>query len=231
MWILKAIGGPGSAYFLVASLALGLAVSMAWPAKRMLARAWMGLIILGYGVLSLPFVASAIAAGLPEVNTAPRTRAIDTLVVLAGDNWGGRLRQTVIEYRAGAAPSVRVLGNRLLADEVRDVGIPAERITLDEGTSNTREQMGRVRELIETGSLGRTAVLASAVQLPRVAGLARALNLDVVLVAAPIDRPVPARGLKRFVPAPAALSLSRDAIYEHAALLYYRRRGWIPTGP
>ena len=229
VWVLKSIGAPGSASFLLASMTAGLFVTFLWPRNRALGRAWMLVLAGGYLLLSLPNVAGAIADRLPTVKTSTTPHPIDALVVLDGDNWQGRLREAGTVFAARSPRAVWLLGDPGLVAPAQDAGIPRARIRLDSNASNTREQMTRVRELLRTGELGRTAVLASRVQMPRVAGLARALGLDVALIASPVDDTMPALGARRFVPGWAALCLSRDALYEHAALAYYRRRGWIAT--
>jgi hypothetical protein len=63
--------------------------------------------------------------------------------------------------------------------------------------------------------------------MPRVAALAQTAGLELDLLASPVDQEPPTEGVWRLVPTYLALRVSRDAIYEHAALAYYRWRGWI----
>jgi hypothetical protein len=60
-----------------------------------------------------------------------------------------------------------------------------------------------------------------------VAGLVRRADLPTVLIASPVDTEPATSGWWLFVPSYYALRVSRDAIYEHAALAYYARKGWI----
>jgi hypothetical protein len=57
--------------------------------------------------------------------------------------------------------------------------------------------------------------------------LAKTVGILPELVPASIDIEPPTSGVRRFIPAYIALRVSRDALYEHAALLYYRYNGWI----
>jgi hypothetical protein len=229
--ILKSIGAPGSGSFLLTCGIAGLLITFLWPASRTIGRAWMLAVCGIYVLLSLPIIASAIANGLPSGGDRASALEIDTLIVLDGDNVHGRVRQAEKVFRSQAPKEIRVLGHSDLETELRDAGIPGSRIRLESATKTTREQMNRVRELADEGQLGRTAVLVSRVQAPRVAGLTRALHLDVGLIPSPLDRGALPSGGWRYVPSFAALWLSRDAIYEHVALAYYRRRGWIAREP
>jgi hypothetical protein len=95
------------------------------------------------------------------------------------------------------------------------------------GVSNTRDQIDWVVLFVREHPDSRVAVVASRLQMPRVRALADAQNLRVAFVAAPIDTDPASVGWRRLWPSYAALRASRDAIYEHAALAYYRWRGWI----
>jgi hypothetical protein len=59
------------------------------------------------------------------------------------------------------------------------------------------------------------------------AALIRSRNCPVALLPSAVDAEPPTAGTDRFVPSYLALRLSRDAIYEHAALVYYRSRRFI----
>ena len=70
-------------------------------------------------------------------------------------------------------------------------------------------------------------MVASELQMPRVAALVRAQRLTVLLAPSPIDSEPPKAGWTSFVPRYSGLRLTRDALYERAALAYYSRQGWI----
>jgi hypothetical protein len=87
--------------------------------------------------------------------------------------------------------------------------------------------MARVKTLAGGPDADRAAIVVSRLQMPRVAAMARAAGLDIILVPSPMDVEPPVKGLRYFLPSLAALTLSRDALYELAALPYYRWRGWL----
>ena len=69
--------------------------------------------------------------------------------------------------------------------------------------------------------MGRAAILVSSLQAPRARLLARQAGLAVPVLAAPLDDELTPEGMGRFVPSFKALAITRDAIYEVAALRYY----------
>jgi hypothetical protein len=100
-------------------------------------------------------------------------------------------------------------------------------ISLDSGPLNTREQVAWVARFFAAHPNTRAALVASRLQMPRIAALVFAARLPIVLAPSPIDDEPPMSGWRRWVPTYIALRVSRDAIYEHVALRYYWWKGWI----
>jgi uncharacterized SAM-binding protein YcdF (DUF218 family) len=230
--LLKMVGGPGSIGFLACSAAIGLAVTRLGPRWRRIGRGWLLFVFSTYLVLGLPWVAATIEHELPGVEPASTASALpklDALVVLGGDNAVGRVQETARVYASASPAVVVVSGEEWLVDRVRSLGIPAARLVVDSRSANTREQIAEVRRqrLALQWSDDRVALIASRLQMPRVARLVKRSGLKVILVPSPIDREPPTSAPWSFVPTYVALRVSRDALYEHAALAYYRRRGWI----
>ena len=94
---------------------------------------------------------------------------------------------------------------------------------------NTREQVAWVERFVAGAGVGasRSAMVVSRLQVPRVAALAARSGVHMPLLASPLDREPATTGSWRLIPSYGALCASRDAIYELAALRYYRWRGWI----
>lgn len=223
--LLKLIDAPGSIGFLLVCLGVALVLRFLWPQSRRAARLWLVAVAVLYVVLALPVVATSIAAALPVVE-ADRRPAYDRLIVFDGDNRRGRVREAIGAFER-TPTTIAVLGEDWVVDALVDAGIPRERIVQDTMTLTTRAQMAAVAAMHARGPGMRLAVIASRLQMPRVAALARAGGLDVALRPSPIDDEPPTTGGARFVPRYIALRVSRDALYEHAALAYYRWRGWI----
>jgi uncharacterized SAM-binding protein YcdF (DUF218 family) len=224
--VLKFVGAPGSiAFFVVFALAGALLLLRArW---RRAGRAWLLILAAIYLILGLPVVANRMLAALDAWHTSDATvaRGIDALVVFDGDNRRGRVREARAVYAVSTPAEVWVIGNPWMLDPLLQSGIPYNSIKHDGAATTTREQMTRLQTFLS--SHPRTAVIASRLQMPRIAALAGAMNLRVLFVASPIDDEPPTTGVRRFVPAYIALRTSRDAFYELVALRYYAWKGWI----
>jgi hypothetical protein len=224
---LKAIDAPGSVPFLVIAVALGVVTLYVWPRNRRVGRAWLMGVAAAYLVLSLPWVAQGLSAQRVMASLAhDAVPALDTLFVLDGDNREGRVRKAVAVFRATNPREVWVVGNLWLLDPLLQAGIPWERLRHDEMAETTRDQVRRIHERVLRAGVGRAGIVASRLQMPRVVALARKEGLQVLLMASPADTEPATSGLGLFVPSYAALGISRDAIYERAALAYYRWRRW-----
>jgi uncharacterized SAM-binding protein YcdF (DUF218 family) len=228
MEVIKQIGPPGSIGFLLVCLFLGVLFAFVWPRSRRFAKHWLLWVSGVYLVLGLPVVANAICDALPAVDTTsdPGQR-VQTLMIIDGDNRRGRLEESLRFLKAHPGIAFWVLGEEWLIEELGRAGYPRRTYGQEQKSRNTREQMAWIRDFVGRSGGQRVAILASRLQMPRVAALARAAGLDAQLVGSPLDVEPARSGSKRFVPAYAALRASRDAIYEHAALAYYRWKGWI----
>jgi vancomycin permeability regulator SanA len=110
-----------------------------------------------------------------------------------------------------------------MLDELVDSGIPVSRLKHNRAVWSTLDQLVWVRARFGQTSDAHVAIVASRLQAPRIAALCREARLDdVTLVPSPIDREPPTSGIPLFVPTEFALRVSRDALYEHAALVYHR---------
>jgi hypothetical protein len=211
-------------------LAAGLAVGVllfTWPRTRRFARRWLLFVTGTYLALGLPAVANAIVGRLPAVETT-RPESVRTLIVLDGDNRRGRLRETLSVLERDRPSAVWVLGDVWFIDELDLEGYPREMFQHETESSTTREQLAWVNQYVGR-SHDRPTLVVSRLQAPRVAALLRALNLQADLLVSPIDDEPPTTGWTRWVPSYVALRASRDAIYEHVALFYYRWKGWIES--
>jgi uncharacterized SAM-binding protein YcdF (DUF218 family) len=227
--LVKAALTPGSIAFLFLCLVVWIGLKLVWPRNRRVARIWLLGVAGTYIVLGLPPVANAIVGALPPVDVADPFpgRGIDTLVVLDGDNRVGRVRTALSVHGARPAGAILVLGEAWILDELVAAGIPPALLSQVEGPGTTRAQIAWVAERARMRPADRMVLIASRLQMPRVAALARARSLRLQLVPSPIDIEPPTSGFWQAVPSYVALRASRDALYEHAALVYYRRRGWI----
>jgi len=98
------------------------------------------------------------------------------------------------------------------------LGVPEDRIVWETRSRTTRQQLTNLRDIIGSD---RTVLIASRLQMPRVAALARTLSLPILLAPSSIDTEPPTSGGWLVVPTATALWVSRDALYERVALAYY----------
>ena len=229
--IVKPIDALGSIPFLIVCLIPGIALVIGGRRTRVIGRNWILSVIAVYVILALPMVANAIANGLPGAGPRPMPDLgpLDALVVFDGDNRRGRVQAASTLFARSNPAVVWVLGGEpeWLRDELPKAGVPARLIRVESRTGNTRDQMAWVSNYRVREPRARAAVIVSRLQMPRVAGLAQRAQVPFPLVSGPIDDEPPTSGGALLVPTYIALRVSRDAIYEHAALVYYRQQGWI----
>jgi hypothetical protein len=226
--LLKTIGPPGSLGFLFAALVFCLLLAFIWPRRRRIAGVLLAGTLAGYLALSWPPLATILVDSLPApppTTIAQLPSPIEVLVLFDGDNRAGRVRLTEAVIKARSPGAVHAIGSGWILREMDDA--LRKRVAFDPAPVNTREQVNWLRQSVPAQLSGRTAVVVSRIQAPRVAGLLARSGADARLLASELDREPGRDGLRMVLPALSALAASRDALYEHAALLYYRWRGWL----
>ena len=225
--IAKLIGSPGSVTFLAGCFAFGLVLTFVWPRNWTLGSVWFLFVFATYVILSVPLVASGIASAL---STAPLRAwsgsSVDILVLLGGDNARGRVSESARLIRLSHPRLVYVSGERWFVDALIEAGVPSALIKHETVSRNTREQIAWIESLVKDRPGQRVVVVASRLHMPRVEQLVKASRRPIELAVSPVDAEPPSEGARRFLPTYTALRISRDALYEHAALVYYRLRGW-----
>jgi len=179
-----------------------------------------------YVVLALPATAARLSDGLLQfdrLHDVRDARGASTIVMIGGDSAHARIVETLrlfhlLRPRWIVASSPPEMREALIAG-----GVPSGQIIAEVTARTTREQAIAVAKLVRARELGPIVLVASAIHMPRALGAFRAAGLSVV------PSPSATRqiaGLPRYWPAYDGLRLSREAMYEHAALAYYRWRGW-----
>jgi hypothetical protein len=227
--IIKFIGGPGSLGFFLAGFLAALLAWRYWPAGRR-AVAWtVGALMAVYVTLALPTVALALVDALRPISppSPDAVRSIRALVVFDGDNRAGRQRRALRVLRLATPGTVHLLGADYLLADLRVAVAPGTTVHYDATTWNTATQVVRVQQIAEQWPPMTTAVIASRLQMPRIATMLEAARTSVLLVPSGLDREPVSSGLASCLPSLAALAASREAIYEHVALAWYRWRGDI----
>jgi hypothetical protein len=219
----KLSGGPGSLRLLIILLLAGVAWMVIRPGRRRAGIVWTVAVVLVYVVMALPVVAATAVNALPHSEQAAEAEieGIQILFFFDGDNRWGRLREFERIDRLARPTRIHLLGRLSVYKDLRLMGVRPERIRHDEELQNTSDQIRRTGEWLKSGGSERAAILVSCLQAPRARLLAARAGVNVPILAAPLDEELPDRGPGRFLPSFLALSITRDAVYELAALRYY----------
>ena len=225
---LKLVGSHGLAELLAASMLLAVVMTVGgWRSVR-----WVGLCLSAmwgaYLTLGMPIVAHLLADSLTtwrpsiDLSALPPPGAI---MVLSGDNPDGRAREALRAHQTWPAAPVVVLGEAWFLGTLQGKGIPLAAMTQNPVPDNTLEQMVAVFEFAQRHSGSPPAVIASTLQMPRVKAFAEGLGVTLEFLPTAIDDEPSRAGAARWWPTIGARRISREALYEHAALVYYRWRG------
>lgn len=234
MFILQALKlvPPGSIGFLILCSSIGAGLRVFVPSTRRAVRIAVYVLSVVYVVLATPVVANGLVASLPASRPSHLAgiSPVDAVIVLDGDNRRGRVRAAQRLEDDSSPPPLLVLadpGDPWVANNLVSTGVPSGRITSETGAYTTREQVDLAHRTIASHAWTRVALVASRLQSPRVSALTRDWRPVPTIVSAPVDDEPAHDGIWAIVPSYIALRVSRDALYEHAALIYYRWRGWI----
>ena len=231
--VAKLIGTPGSWGFLVLCCAAGGGIACIGPRSRRFAKWWLLAVSTVYMVGALPVTGEALTKRLPpyEQTWTPgepnESHESDILVVLSGDNPQGRAQEARRIFYSVAPRCVLVSGEPWFVHEVVAAGVARERVVVDDTATTTREQVEKLSAWAEQCGARRVVLIASTVSMPRIAALVTTAGVPVVLAPSAIDDAPASLGVRRAIPSFQALRVSRDALYEHLALVYYRQRKWI----
>jgi uncharacterized SAM-binding protein YcdF (DUF218 family) len=231
IWGLKQIGGPGSLGFLVVSSMVGGLLVLSGGKLRRVGKIFLLLLAVSYIVAALPLTANALVARLPSYEPLWRGAGPGDghlLVVLSGDNAVERARETRRVLDSMTPRCVVVSGDPWFVQLVVEAGVPRDRFTVDGAAETTREQIAQLDGWAQRCGVRRIVLVASTVSMPRIAALVRAASVPVSLAPSTTDTVAAQSGFWSLVPSYGALRISRDALYEHLALAYYRQRQWIP---
>lgn len=227
---LKSIGGPGSAgFFLVVAAVALILVAVSRRTRRTGQRL---LLLLGalYFLLSLPIVGRLITDDTRPFDAAraPELGAIEDIFVFDGDSYKARAALTADLERSMKVRSVWILGYANLRDALVAAGVTDGHLRWGYTDGDTTYgQVVRMRKLMDHYKIQRAVAVTSRIQATRIRRLIEQFGLGAVVVASPVDLEPRDRGAWRLVPSLSGLRLSRDALYERGALLYYRWKGWI----
>lgn len=225
----KMIGGPGSIGFFVVCSMLALVMGRLGGRWRKASRTLLASLMALYLFLSLPPVAHRLAerlTGYQPLTDVASLRGVRTILVLDGDNRRGRVGEAKRLFDVLHPDQVVVSGQTWMVDAIAEIGIPKDRITHESESRNTSEQI----DLIRRWPPRSVVIVASRFQMPRIVAFLGSAASDVYLAPSPADIEISTlSSIQWAIPRYSALRISRDALYELAALYYYRRSGGIES--
>jgi uncharacterized SAM-binding protein YcdF (DUF218 family) len=176
------------------------------------------IVVLGGGIRDVKVRSESVA--LPHEFTVLRVlEAVRVFRLLEG-------RALVVASGGFTSAGRRTSEAAVIADTLVELGVPAERIVLEDQSSRTREQAVNVTRLLKSRGVPSFVLVTSPTHMSRAAAAFRAEGADVVpSVAALAPADLPNRGY--FVPNEESLQLSDQALYAYAGIVYYWARGWF----
>jgi len=254
LW-LKALFVPGSLAFLLLSLIPGVLLLFRKRDGGRKGKIWVASLVFVYLVLSTPIAAIALVHLLSPVvqpvMSAADVRGATAIVVLGagmnvhesrGASYSAPTREGTLRMLEaarlhrllGGVPIVATGGpaasqyseSDLMADQLEQLGVPADKIIKEEKSTNTRDHALFVPPLLKQHGIEQFVLVTSQQHIARALGAFRKVGFD----------PVPStpevyvgRGylLEKYLPSSDGLSASETLIYDLLARVYYRMRGWV----
>ena len=252
---LKALLVPGSIPFLLLFLIPGVLLLLRKKDGGHAGKVWIALLVLPYWVLSTPS-AALVFIDLASPDYAPVMSQADapgaSAVVLLGAGMDvqrsrGRFDATPtregslrvleavrVHHVLGGAPIIATGGNslsmyseaRLMALQLEQLGVPADRIIKEERAANTRDHALFVPPLLRQHGITRAVLVTSRQHIARAVGAFRAAGIEVV-PSSPEVYVRRGRFLEMYLPSTEALDASEHMVYDLMAWVYYKARGWL----
>jgi uncharacterized SAM-binding protein YcdF (DUF218 family) len=251
---LKEVFAPGSVTFLILALLPGVLLLFRKKDSGRAGRLWIASLALAYWVLSTPMTALALVGlvtpDIPPVMSKADARGATAIVVLGagtdvhrsrGRAYGTPTREGTLRvleaarvyHLLGGVPIVATGGKgasqyseaSLMARQLEELGVPADRIIKEEQSTNTRDHAIFVPPLLKQHGLGPFVLITSQQHIARALAVFRKVGLAPV---PSTPQPFVPRGadFERYLPSRVALSASESLIYDLIGRVYYKARGW-----
>jgi uncharacterized SAM-binding protein YcdF (DUF218 family) len=246
---------PGSGSFFLFAVTLGVCLLYRKKDGGRAGRHVLSAVVALYWIWSTPVLASQfvnlLTPDYPPVQSRAQAGGADAIVVLGagmdvfrsrGDTFEVSSREDALRimeaarvYRALEQPWVVVTGGlpggreteaARMADELKALGVPADRIVIEPRAQNTHEHALYVPPLLRERHATRFVLVTSRQHISRALRVFRKAGWDPVpsTPEAYADRSDP---IGRFLPSKNALLASEQVLYGEGALVYYWLRGWI----
>ena len=246
---------PGSVTFLILALLPGVLLLFRRKDGGRAGKMWVTALALSYWILSTPVAAIAfvnlLSPNFAPVMSVADARGAAAIVVLGagmevhrsrGESYGAPTRDVslrVLEaarvYRLlGGVPIITTggLGSTqyseagMMAHQLEQLGVPAEKIIKEHASASTREHGIFVPPLLRQRGIEQFVLVTSQQHIARALAVFRAAGMDPV----PSTPEVYVAGggrLEMYLPSRTALSASDRMLYDLCGWVYYKARGWI----
>jgi uncharacterized SAM-binding protein YcdF (DUF218 family) len=253
--LLKEFLVPGSLSFFLFALTIGVCLLYRRKDGGRAGRHLLSAVVALYWIWSTPVLAirfvNLLTPDYPPVQSRAQAGGADAVVVLGagldvfrsrGDQIEVSTREDALRileaarvYRVLDTPWVIVTGGlgsdrqteaALMAEELKAIGVPADRIVVEPRAENTHEHGIYVPPLLRERHVTRFVLVTSRQHISRALRVFRKVGWDPVPSTpdAYADR---LDTLGRFLPSKNALLASEGVVYGEGALGYYWLRGWI----
>ena len=212
------VSTPGGNFLLVAPLARGFH-SIQDPGEAQSAGA---IVVLGGGVRDIKVGAEAMT--YPYEGTTLRLLEAARMFRLLGRGL------PVVASGGFTAAGHRTTEASVMADGLVSLGVPRDRILIEDQSRNTHEQAIQVTRLLRARGIGRFVLVTAPTHIRRATVAFRAQNADIVPSAAALF-PDDAPKRSAITPNIDSLRISDEAVYDYVALVFYWWRGWLRTAP
>lgn len=129
---------------------------------------------------------------------------------------------------SGAALDGTVSEARIMANQLRQQGVPQQAIVQEAESQTTYENAVYTARLLKELGLERVLVVTSALHMPRAMGVFRKQQVDAIPASSPPQLVVPEDPAFSFwQPSARVLSASRSIVKEYVGMLVYWLRGWL----
>lgn len=129
---------------------------------------------------------------------------------------------------SGAALDGTVSEARVMANALRQQGVPAEAIVQESESHTTYQNALYTSRLLKEKGLNKVLVVTSALHMPRAMGVFRKQKLEPIAAGSPPQIVVPDDPAFSFwQPNTRVLAASRSVVKEYVGMLVYWLRGWI----
>jgi len=155
----------------------------------------------------------SLGAALRLLEGARLYRLLDGPTILVSGGVTGR--------HAGARAEAEAMRNAIV-----QLGVPPDRVTIEGESKTTREEALLIARTLAGKSSQPIVLVTSPTHMARSLAVFRAAGLDVIPSAAPI-KPDHWSEKLRWMPSDFGLLLFDSVIYDTAATIYYRLRGWM----